>query len=89
MVSEIIYAAGSLRLEIISHLVMQLHCLCMRYMCQVRFIHVSGNRMIGQGNDRLSRGSLYEGVMNGKPLLTFLPLGDSALERSELLGRWI
>ena len=70
-------------------LVVQIHCLCMRYRCHVRFIHVSGTRMIGYGTKGLSRGSLYEGVMNGKLVLLFLPLRDSVLKRSEPLGRWI
>ena len=69
MVSEIIAAAGSLRSETLYDLVIRLHCFCMRYRCQVRFIHVAGSRMIGQGTNGLSRGSLYEGVINIKPML--------------------
>ena len=61
----------------------------MRYRYQVRFIHVSGTRMIGQGTDRLSRGRLYEGVTNVKYILSLLPLGQLALKRSEPLRRWI
>ena len=31
-------------------------------------------RMIGQGINGISRGIVYKGVMNGKPILSFLPL---------------
>ena len=64
MVSEIIAEAGSSRTENLYDLVVQLHCLCMRYRCQFIFIHVAGIRMIGQETDGLYRGRLYEGAMN-------------------------
>ena len=89
MVSERISELGLSRAETIYDLVVRLHCLCMRYRCQVRFIHVSSTRMIGQVIDRLSRGSLYRGVINGKPMLLFLSLGESVLKRLEKLGRLI
>ena len=46
MVSDSIAVAGSLRSENIYDLVVRLHFLCMRYRCQVRFIHFSGTWMI-------------------------------------------
>ena len=61
----------------------------MRYMSQVRFIHVSGTRMVDQGTKGLSRGIVYKGVMNGKPMLSFLPLRESVLQRLGPFGRWI
>ena len=61
----------------------------MRYIFQVRFIHISDTRMVIQVTNGLSRGSFYKGVMNNKPMLSFLPLGGSMLERSEPLGRRI
>ena len=45
--------------------------------------------MIVQVTGRLSRGSLHKGVMNGKTMLLFLPLGESALKRLDPLGRCI
>ena len=42
--------------------------------------------MIVQVTGRLSRGSLQKGVMNGKPMLLLLPLGESALKRLDPLG---
>ena len=74
MVSELIATAGLSRSETFYDLVVRLNCLCMRYRCQVRFIHISGTQMIGQGTDGLSRGSLYEGVVKVKPMLSFFPL---------------
>ena len=61
----------------------------MRYKCQVRFVHVSGTGVIGQGTDGLSRVTLYERVMNRKCMLLYLPLVESVLKRSYPLGRWI
>ena len=55
----------------------------------VIFIHFDGMWMIGQGTNGISRGIFYEGVMNGKPIFSFLPLRESALERLDPLGRWI
>ena len=89
MVSERISVEESSRAENLYDLVVRLHCLCMRYMCHVRFIHVDGTWMIGQITDGLSRGSFYEGVMNSKHMLSFLPLGEYELKRLEPLGRWI
>ena len=89
MVSEIIADSGSFRAETLFDLVVKPHCLCIKYRCQVRFIHVAVTPMIGQGIDGLSRGSLYEGVMNGEPMLSLLPLRESVLKRSKPLGRWI
>ena len=75
MVSESIAIAGSSSTETLYDLVVQLHCLCMRYRCQVRFIHVAGTRIIGQITNGLSRGNFYKGIVNGKPMLSLLPLG--------------
>ena len=74
MVSKSIAMTGLSRSETIYDLVVRLHYLCMRYRCKVRFIHISGTQMIGQGTDRLSRGRFYEGVMNSKTMLLFLSL---------------
>jgi hypothetical protein len=48
------------------------------------FIHVvwvSGKRMIAQGTDGLSRGEFTSGVMRGMPMLEFVPLHLSVLDR--------
>ena len=51
--------------------------------------HVSGKRMIAEGGDGVSRGSLNEGVMAGEDMLTFIPLQLSAVERSPTLLAWL
>lgn len=51
--------------------------------------HVSGNRMIAEGGDGVSRGSLNEGVMAGEDILSFIPLHLSAIERSSALLPWL
>ena len=90
MVSESIAAAGSSTSELLYDLVVRLvACLGMRFRCSVQFIHVAGTRMIKQGSDGLSRGDLYEGVMSGKPMLYYIPLADSALDRAPRLLPWI
>lgn len=45
--------------------------------------------MIAQGTDGLSRWKIFEGVMNGQVMLTFVPLHLSAVERSPPLKEWI
>ena len=74
MVSESITLAVSYRAKTLYDLVVRLHYLCMRYRCKVRFIHVSGTQMIDQRTYGISRGSLYKGFMNGKPILSLLHL---------------
>ena len=69
MVSERISAAGPSRLETLYDLVVQIHCLCMRYRCKFIFIHVAGNRIICKGINKPFRGSVYKRVMNSKPML--------------------
>ena len=52
-------------------------------------IHVAGKRMIQQGADGLSRGNLLEGVMTGVPMLSYVPLAISGIQRSPNLVAWI
>ena len=52
-------------------------------------VHVSGKRMIEQGTDGLSRGDHSQGVMTGRPMISFVPLHLSAFERSDKLKNWI
>jgi hypothetical protein len=40
----------------------------------IHVIHISGRRMIAQGTDGCSRGSMMEGVMAGKDMLDFIDL---------------
>jgi hypothetical protein len=53
-------------------------------------IHVSGKRMISQGSDAISRGQLGEGVTAGVDMPSFIPLDQTALDRSPgVLEGWI
>jgi hypothetical protein len=52
-------------------------------------IHVAGTRMIDEGADGGSRGDLSQGAMSGQPVLDFIPLHLSALERSAEVEPWI
>jgi hypothetical protein len=54
-------------------LVVQVKLLEMRRGIRILVSHVSGLRMIAEGGDGVSRGSLNEGVMTGKNVLTFIP----------------
>jgi hypothetical protein len=55
----------------------------------LRVIHVAGTRMIEQGTDGGSRGDLTQGVMAGEPMLKYVPLHLTALDRSPGLEGWI
>jgi hypothetical protein len=50
--------------------------------------HVAGTRMIAQGTDGVSRGSLSEGVNAGIDMLSFIPLHLNAIERNLNLHGW-
>ena len=45
--------------------------------------------MIAQGADGLSRGDMYEGVMSGSSMLSFIPLHLTASERSPQVIDWV
>ena len=65
MVLESIATTGSSKSEALFDLLVRLHCMSMRFKCNVRFIHVAGTRMSSQGTDGLSRGDMYEEIMKG------------------------
>ena len=89
MVSESIASKGSSTSKALYELVVRVFKLEMAYRCNISFIHVAGTRMIAQGTDGLSRGEMYEGVMNGQPMLSFVPLHIGAVDRSPALLDWI
>jgi hypothetical protein len=57
--------------------------------CAIEVFHVAGTRMIAQGTDGISRGALNEGVMNGMPMTSFIPIHLSASDRSPSLQDWL
>lgn len=58
--------------------------------CKVRVLHITGTRMIEQGMDGLSRGSVFEGLIGSKQdFLNYLPLDKSIFERSIGIKDWV
>ncbi len=55
----------------------------------IHVIHVSGKRMIAQGTDGCSRGSLMEGVMTGLDMLLLVDLSRTAINRHPPLLEWV
>jgi hypothetical protein len=55
----------------------------------VHVIHVLGKRMIAQGTDGCSRGSLMEGVIAGVDMLTFVDLARGAVKHHSPLLDWV
>ena len=89
MVSESIASKGSSSSKELYSLVVRAYKLEMAHCCKISFVHVAGTRMIAQGTDGLSRGEMYEGVMNGQSMLSFVPLHLGAVDRSPGLKEWI
>ena len=63
-------------------LMLRIHTLELRAGIFVHVIWYAGKRMIANGIDGLSRGDFSNGVMNGKPMLDFVPIGRTVLDRS-------
>jgi hypothetical protein len=65
----------------------------MKYEFTLHVVHVAGTRMIAQGTDGLSRGSLLEGVVKGEDMLSFVDLSRLAIERHpgllEFVYSWV
>ncbi len=61
----------------------------MEFGITIHVIHISRKRMITQGTDKCSRGSLMEGVMAGEDMLTFVDLSRSSMVCSPGLLRWV
>ena len=70
-------------------LVLSLRTMEMTYGMTIHVIHISGKRMIAQGTDGCSRGSLMEGVMAGQDMLTYVDLSRGSLERHPPLLDWV
>lgn len=82
--AESCYYRGTSSSRILHSLVLRLRLLEMKYGMLIHIIHVSGTRMIDQGTDAASRGSMMEGVLAGKDMLSFVDLAKTALERHPL-----
>ena len=79
--AEACFHKGSSSSKALHELVLRLRKVEIDTGMKLFIVHCAGTRMIEQGTDALSRGSLLEGVMAGKDMLSFVDLGRSALER--------
>ena len=87
--AESCFYRGSSKSKLLHALVLSLRSLELEYGMTIHVIHISGKRMIAQGTDGCSRGSLMEGVMAGDDMLSFVDLGRSAVERHPPLLDWV
>jgi hypothetical protein len=72
---------GCAKTQAVLNLMLRLQKIQMKGNAFIHIVWVSGKRMIAQGTDGLSRGDLTNGVMRGMPMLEFVPLHKSAIER--------
>ena len=70
-------------------LILRLRMIQMAHGVFIHVLLVAGTRMIAQGTDGLSRGSLNNGVLGGASMLHFVPFHLSALDRSPSLQNWV
>ena len=85
LTAESCFYQGGLKLKLLHDLVLRLCPLKMKYGMLIHVIHVSGKRMIVQGTDGCSHGSLMEGVMAGEDMLSFVDLAKLGVERHPAL----
>jgi hypothetical protein len=87
--AEAVYYKGNSSSRKLFDLMLRLRKLEMDASLILHVVHVSGTRMIDEGGDGGSRGDLTQGVMAGRPILDYIPLHLSALEREPALESWI
>ena len=80
---------GTSKSKVLFELVLRLRKTEASYGCRLHVTHVAGTRMITQGTDGLSRGSLKEEVMSGQDFLSFLELDKGAVEQHPVLFKWM
>jgi hypothetical protein len=59
------------------------------YSTTIHVLHISDKRMIVQGTDGCSCGSLMEGVMAGADMLTFVDLASGGIDPHPPLLEWV
>ena len=87
--AEAVYFKGNSTSKKLFELMLRLRKLEMDASLILHVVHVAGTRMIAEGGDGGSRGDLTQGVMAGKPILDYIPLHLTALEREPKLEEWI
>jgi hypothetical protein len=87
--AESVFYKGSSSSKLLFDLVVLLRKLELQSNLLLSVYHVSGQRMVAQGTDGLSRGDLNEGVMAGHPFLSFIPLHLDAIARQPAILDWL
>jgi hypothetical protein len=87
--AESCFFRGGSSSKLLHQLVLRLRVAELTYGFILHVVHVAGTRMIEQGTDGLSRGSLLEGVMAGQDMLSFVDLSLSALIRHRPLLEFV
>ena len=82
IVADYAHYKGSSSCKVLFELVLKLRLVQQKGGLMLHVGHVSGTRMVKSGVDGLSRGETGEGVMQGKEMLSFIPLHLDAMERS-------
>ena len=83
------YYKGSSSSRLLFLLILRLRKIKMAGDLKLHVIHISRKKMIECGVDGLSREMTNEGFIQGTPMLNFLPMHKSTVERSEGLLSWI
>ena len=86
--AEAVIHKGYSSSPLLYELVVRLYKLSSFFLCSVQVIHVAGTRMVSQDTDGLSRGDMLEGVLQGREMLSYIPLHRSALEQEPTLRDW-
>jgi hypothetical protein len=89
MTTEAAFWKGSSQSKKLFELVLRLRKLEMEHDMIIHVVYVSGRRMIKQGSDGLSRAAHSEGVMQGKPMVDYIPLHLDPLVREARLKPWL
>jgi hypothetical protein len=70
-------------------LVLDLQTLEMTFGMTIHVIYISGQRMIAQGTNGCSRGSMMVGVMARQDILSFIDLACTAVKRHPPILTWV
>ncbi len=87
--AEVCFYCGNSKSVHLHSLVLELQTLKMSYGMTLHIIHISGRRMIAQGTDGCSRGSLMEGAMASQDMLSCVDLTKTAIDRHPPLLDWV
>ena len=88
-VVEITIHKGNSTSPLLFDLVLRLKAVQLKHAFQLIVTQVAGTRMIAQGTDGVSRGSLREGVAAGQRMLDHCPWNKSAIDTSPELKGWV